>query len=386
MKRVILIRSNPVRPDPPVEKAALALLKAGYQVTIIGWDRDGEYVQKKDELRISGHKAEVVRFGIPATFSGGMKKNLKAMVIFQNRLRNWLVKHRADYDIIHAFDFDTGLIASRYAKKFRKKFVYHILDYYVASHGLRGTRLEKPILYIENSIINFADATLICTEKRREQIVGTNPKRLAVIHNTPSASQFRPCDPITKQTGRVKIAYVGILEPSRMLKQIAEVVSEDPGLELHVGGFGTLEAFFTEMSARCDNVFYYGRLPYDQTLSLEKECDIMTAIYDPSVDNHRYAAPNKFYESLMLGKPVIMVRGTGMSEVVEANGIGALIDYSREGLIDGITRLVASKDQWPAMEKRMKELYQNQFCWDEMERRLMRIYAELENEKNSDRQ
>ena len=90
MKRVILIRSNPVRPDPPVEKAALALLKAGYRVTIIGWDRDGEYFQQKDELRISGYKAEVVRFGIPATFSGGMKKNLKAMVIFQNRLRNWL--------------------------------------------------------------------------------------------------------------------------------------------------------------------------------------------------------------------------------------------------------------------------------------------------------
>ena len=377
MKRVILIRSNPVDPDPPVEKAALALLNAGYRVTIIGWDRNGHYSHRRDPLVIAGHRAEAVRFGIPATFSGGLKKNLKAMLIFQNRLRNWLIQNRADYDIIHAFDFDTGLIASRYAKKIQKKFVYHILDYYVASHGFRGTHLEKPILRLENSIIDFADVTVICTEKRREQIAGTKPKRLAVIHNTPSAAQIRPRDPITKNTGRVKIVYVGILERSRMLMEIAEAISEDPGLEFHVGGFGTLEVFFQEMSAKHDNIFYYGRLPYDQTLSLEMECDIMLAIYNPLVDNHRYAAPNKFYESLMLGKPVIMARGTGMSEVVAENGIGELIGYSKDGFVEGINRLVGRRDEWSSIEKRMKQIYQDQYCWDEMERRLMQIYAEL---------
>ena len=34
----------------------------------------------------------------------------------------------------------------------------------------------------------------------------------------------------------------------------------------------------------------------------------MTAIYDPNISNHYYAAPNKFYEALMLGKPLIMVK------------------------------------------------------------------------------
>ena len=43
MKRVMLIRSNPVNPDPPVEKMADTLLKQGYQVTIVGWDRYGKY-------------------------------------------------------------------------------------------------------------------------------------------------------------------------------------------------------------------------------------------------------------------------------------------------------------------------------------------------------
>lgn len=378
MKRAILLRSNPVNPDPPVEKAAVALLNAGYDVKILGWDRDADYSLKKNVAELSGHQVEVIRFGIKAQFSGGIKKNLIPLCVYLKRLRSWLVKNKATYDIVHAFDFDTGFVASQCAQKFNKKFVYHILDYYVASHGLRNTVLEKPICKLENSIINQADATIICTEKRKEQIAGTNPKRLAVIHNTPSATQMKQCEAKTKQTGRIKIAYVGILEPSRLIKDIADVVSESNDLEFHVGGFGTLDKYFAERARDVENIFYYGRLTYDHTLSLENECDIMLAIYDPVVDNHRFAAPNKFYESLMLGKPVIMARGTGMSEVVEANAIGELIEFSKEGFIDGVNRLIQRKDEWPLIESRMKEIYQNQYCWDEMERRLLGLYDNLE--------
>ena len=384
MKRVILLRSNPVNPDPPVEKAALALLSAGYNVIIIGWDRDTNYEQKKDIIQISEYEAEVIRFGIKAQFSGGIRKNLFPLCQFLKCLRSWLVKNKATYDVIHAFDFDTGFIAARYAKKFNKKFVYHILDYYVDSHGLRKTVLENPILKLENSVINYADATIICTEKRKEQIAESTPKRLAVIHNTPSAAQFKQCDIKTKQTGRIKIVYVGILQPARLLKEIAEAVSENNSVELHIGGFGSYEDFFKDMANRYDNIYYYGCLTYEQTLSLENECDIMLAIYDPTIENHRYAAPNKFYESLMLGKPVIMVCGTGMSEIVEDNAIGELIEYSKEGFIDGVNRLIERKEEWHSIGNRMKEIYRDQYCWDEMERRLMQIYTDLQNEENTD--
>ena len=384
MKKVILLRSNPVNPDPPVEKAALALLSAGYNVTIIGWDRDNNDELKKDVIQISDYEAEVIRFGIKAQFSGGIRKNLFPLCRFLKRLRSWLVKNRAAYDVIHAFDFDTGFIAARYAKKFGKKLVYHILDYYVDSHGLRKTILENPILTLENAVINYADATIICTEKRKEQIVGSTPKRLAVIHNTPSASQFKQCDIKTKQTGRIKIVYVGILQPARLLKEIAEAVSENNSFELHVGGFGSYEEYFKDMANRYDNIYYYGCLTYEQTLSLENECDIMLAIYDPTIENHRFAAPNKFYESLMLGKPVMMVRGTGMSEIVENNAVGELIEYSKEGFIDGVNRLMKRKDEWHSIGNRMKEIYRNQYCWDEMERRLIQIYTDLQNEENTD--
>lgn len=246
MKRVILLRSNPVNPDPPVEKAALALLRAGYHVTIIGWDRDADYALKKDIIYVADYEAEVIRFGIKGQFSGGLRKNLFPLCRFLNRLRVWLVKHKTEYDIIHAFDFDTGFVASGCARKFNKKFVYHILDYYADSHGLRKTALEGPVIQLENSVIDCADATIVCTEKRKEQIAGSSPKQLTVIHNTPAATQIGKCEDKTEQTGRIKIAYIGILGPSRLLKDIAEAVSENNRIELHVGGFGMLEGFFAE--------------------------------------------------------------------------------------------------------------------------------------------
>ena len=54
MKKVVLIRSNPVSPDPPVEKTANTLIKSGYKVTVIGWDRDRDWTfEDTDKLYMS---------------------------------------------------------------------------------------------------------------------------------------------------------------------------------------------------------------------------------------------------------------------------------------------------------------------------------------------
>lgn len=54
-------------------------------------------------------------------------------------------------------------------------------------------------------------------------------------------------------------------------------------------------------------IFFYGKILYYETLKLESSCDIMADLYDPSNPDNYYAALNKFYEALMLGKPLILV-------------------------------------------------------------------------------
>lgn len=369
------MRSNPVNPDSRVEKEASALIRAGYRVKILAWDRSEKYKINKSYININSKKAEIYRFGIPGTFGGGYK-NLKNLITFQIRLISWLIKNRDSYDIVHACDFDTAYSSYLVSRFTKKKLVFDIFDYLFTKPTGKFKLIQKYIIFLQKKIINYADATIICTEQRKRQIDGSNPKRLAVIHNSPpdvSNVLGRLC----LNENKIKIAYVGILQDYRFLVELAEVVRENRNWELHIGGFGKYEDYFKELSNNNPNIVYYGKLPYDKALELEKSCDILTAIYDPKINNHYYAAPNKFYEGLMLGKPLIMVRGTGMSEIIEQYGIGELMEFNIDSLRTAIEKLVKRKNEWPYMSEKMKTLYRQKYSWDSMEEKLIDLYKKI---------
>lgn len=374
-KSVIFLRSNPVNPDPRVEKEANSLIKAEYNVIVLAWDRSEKYKLRETNLELVNGYAKIYRFGIPATYGGGIKHNLKSLIVFQICLIKWLLKYRKQYDIIHACDLDTAFVASICSKILNKKLIYDIFDYYVDAFTV-PKRLKNIIERLDHRVINSADGVIICTEKRREQIKGSNPKRLTIVHNSPSLSLINK-DFLDLNKNKVKIAYVGILSEGRLLKELANVIINNSDLELHVGGFGKLESYFEELSLKYKNIIYYGKLEYSRTIELENSCDIMTAIYDPSIPNHFFAAPNKFYEALMLGKPIIMVKNTGMDQVISQNSIGEIIEYNLESLELGIQNLINRKTDWLEISSKMKEIYSQEYNWGEMEKRLTELYKTI---------
>ena len=377
MYNVVLIRSNPVRPYPRLEKMANCLAKNGYGVTVLAWDRDSDYEPREEELKLKDSTVKIIRIGLKGQFSGGIKKNLKGLVGFQKFIYSWLKAHKDEYDVIHAYDFDTGYTARKCAKKFKKKFIYDIPDYYVDSHGLNGSVIGKLVKRMEDSVINRSDATIICTEERKEQILGTHPRKLYVIHNTPDVD-ISDENAAVEVHERLKLVYVGIFGRVRYIDKIAEAVAARTDCEFHIGGFGAgMESYFEDMANKYDNIKYYGRIPYDRTIELERECDVMCAIYDPSVPNHYYAAPNKFYEALSLGKPLLMARNTGMASVVEEHGIGEVIDYNFDSLNGAIDRLIAERYRSGEIAKKAKALYNSKYSWKQMERVIKEIYTEL---------
>ena len=133
--RIILLRSTAVMPDPPVEKMASTLITLGHKVKILAWDRDNIYRERTSRKRLTNGEVDIIHFGIPAEYSGGLK-NLKALALFELRILRWLMRHHYEYDAIHAFDFDTGFAAMPCCRIFRKKLVYHVLDYYIEGHIL----------------------------------------------------------------------------------------------------------------------------------------------------------------------------------------------------------------------------------------------------------
>lgn len=370
--RVVFMRSNPVSPDPRVEKEVDCLVKNNWNVEILAWDRDDKYKVKEGLLERT-NSIKITRFGIPATFGGGFKKNFFPLLKFQMKLFQWLLRHKNTYDIIHACDFDTALIGTICGKLFRKKVIYDVFDSITAFEG--PDSIGKIVENIDVKLMNSVDAVIICTEKRKEQIAKASPKKIEVIYNTPLYVNIN--EDISLKPDKVKIGYVGILTKERFISELVQVVKNNPSYELHIGGFGELAEELVRASTEHDNIRFYGKLPYEKTLALENSCDIMTAIYDPDVSNHYYAAPNKFYEALMLGKPLIMVKNTGMSEVVAENNLGELIDFNSESLQKGIESLVRRRKEWPEISRKMKVLYEECYSWDKMEERITELYSNL---------
>ena len=60
-KRAVLLRSNPVSPDPPVEKMADTLLANGYEVTVVGWDRGDNTTEAIGKLSLERGTAKLIR-------------------------------------------------------------------------------------------------------------------------------------------------------------------------------------------------------------------------------------------------------------------------------------------------------------------------------------
>lgn len=378
--KVLFIRANPVKPDSRVEKEAASLVRNGYEVSILGWDRNGDYALRKEPLNDLMPEVEAYRVGIKSSFGSGMK-NLKHLLKFQREIRKFLKIN--EFDVVHACDFDTAFTAFHSIDHKKTRFVYDIFDYYADAFSIPSF-MRRPVIALDRKIINGADLSIICTEQRREQIAGSNPKKLIVIHNCPPKTALHDSSRDITERKTIRIAYFGILSASRLIKEMIEVVSENKEYELHIGGFGVLEDYVKEAAEKNENIIFYGTVPYQKVLEVESESDILTAIYDPAVKNHFYAAPNKFYESLMLGKPVIMAKNTGMSEIVEEHDIGATIDFSKEGIENGLIELTKKKLRWPQMSSRMKKLYSEEYSWDEMERRLIRAYQELNVGGNHD--
>ena len=198
-KKVCIIRSNPVRPDSRVEKEAWTLLKEGYDVHILSWDRDSNHDEQDGFIFVADERIPITWLGYKAAFNEGMK-SLKPYMKFQFHMRRWIQQHRNEIDVIHACDFDTAFFSR--GKSIGKRFVFDIFDFL---YGEPKSILQFAVKRAQLCLINSADATIICTEERREQIHDAHPKRLAVIHNTPCKTFYNSRFTYTRLTDQNRI-------------------------------------------------------------------------------------------------------------------------------------------------------------------------------------
>jgi len=260
----------------------------------------------------------------------------------------------------------------------KKKYIYHIADFYIDSHSNLPKMLKPIIKRLEFMVINNATATIICTEERIKQIEGSKPKNLTVIHNTPMVTKefindLTDGEKSDNSKQQIIFTYVGALAKSRFIESAVEVIKDYPEIVLNIAGMGALSEYVESMSNKYSNINYYGIVDYNEAFRLYSKTDFMFAIYDPEIMNHKFSAPNKVYEAMMLGKPIIVAKNTGIDRIVIDNKMGFVIDYSKDAFKELLDKIVNKTIDCEAIGVNAKLAY-DKYSWSTMKKRLVELY------------
>lgn len=371
MKTIMYVRSTGIYSCSRATKEITTFLRAGYRVLAVGWDREGNSEEKC--LQVFHDYLGQIRFFM---FDSQIKdhvgfKNIDKLYRWLKYVEEILKKNQSEIDIVHACNLDSILFCYKKCKKYGIKVVYDIFDYYVDNHTLIPSFVRPIIEALEIAIINHAHVTVICTEERREQIAKSKPKKLIVIHNTPEVEML-------KNEIVYDYFYCGTFAIQRLIEEILTEYKNNSDLKIGFAGYGLLKDQAVAVAKEYENFTYLGQVMYKDCLENESMAICLSAIYDPSQNrNHRLCAPNKFYESLALGKPIIVCRGTGIDRIVEENDIGIVIDYDVKQFYNAIRYLRDNPKKCKEMGTRARKIYEEQYNWGIMSLVLLNTYKEI---------
>jgi glycosyltransferase involved in cell wall biosynthesis len=79
--------------------------------------------------------------------------------------------------------------------------------------------------------------------------------------------------------------------------------------------------------------FFVPELDYATYLAYLAECDIGLVLFDTAIANMRVSAPNRFFDLLAAGLPMVATAIPEIATILERHGIGAVVDERRPALV-----------------------------------------------------
>ena len=360
---VLMARSTAIDPDPRVERAAYCLARSGASVLMVAWDREGQSPQHEQR----GERLEVLRIRSRGRYGGGLV-NVPGLIAFNVALIK--ISLRARPAVFHAVDLDTAVAALVSKWFFGTRFVYDIADWYADSR--RVGVLAPLVEAVERWVVRHADYVFVPHEARIAQI-GIEPAKWGVLYNTPE--ETAPSGETA--THEPYFAYVGVLHEDRGIRQLAEAAVQ-ARVSLVVAGYGPLETECRLLAEHNGLIRFLGRVPYARALAIEGRSVAILALYDPRQPNNRLAAPNKLYEAMMLGKPVITSSGTLVGDFVEQEGIGLVVRFGYPDEIAGAMRyLLEHPEEANRMGSKARRLYEERYSYEAQCRTLRDAYQSV---------
>lgn len=240
-------------------------------------------------------------------------------------------------DLIYTESLDSLMIAGAYKQRHAVKVFYEVADLrenYLTKPKNPGKRLlTNLLLQREKKAFQNVDFLVVTSPKFYEMHYSSliDRERMLFIPNAPDQGVFHSYQ--KKGDGRFTVGFIGSI---RYLKQMKMLVDAANAVDVDVlfAGAGGTTTEYGEIRRYCDgmkNIAFTGRYSYETEIAdLYGRVDCVYAVYDADNPNVRIALPNKLYESILCELPIIVAKGTYLSELVEENGVGISVSHLDE--------------------------------------------------------
>ncbi len=377
MKRVVLSVTNDLYTDPRVDKVSHSLEKMGCRVLLLGRRyADSPALQARtyqtDRMRMFFRKGPL--------FYAEFNIRLFFRLLF------------TPCDILVANDLDTLLPNVLVSRLRRKPLVYDSHEYFCqVLEVVSRPRVQAVWHRIERYCFPKLERVITVSDSIAEAYAKEYGKKVEVVRNVPVRStNVSPC--CRKDLGLPEDKKIIILQGNAIHKDRGgEVLVEampclpDEVLLLVVGSGDALPWMrqrVEELHIQ-DRVRFVGRVAPER-LSDYTRCADVGVSFDRNVClNHYFSLPNKLFEYIQAGLPLLVSDLPERRRIVETYGVGMVLDDLRPQAVAASVRKLLLDDVFYALCKKHCLEAAQVLHWENEEKILKKIYIPLINtEKN----
>jgi glycosyltransferase involved in cell wall biosynthesis len=365
IKTAIVSVTNDLVSDNRVHRTCTTLSEAGYRVTLIG--------------RKLSHSSPVSRSYKTHRFTLIFHKKMWFYAEYNFRLFFYILFHHCD--LLVSNDLDTLLANYRASKIKHCSLLYDSHEYFTEVPELINRpkvkrfweNLEKRIIpRLPYAITVNESLAKIYSEKYKIPFYSIRnvPYQKAVKEKMDVQSLFAfPVKHVLIYQGALNIGR-GIEKLIRSLKYL------DMDVVLMVVGKGDIENDLKTIAHKerlSDRVMFFGKIPLEELNAYTAAADIGFSLEEHLGNNYFYALPNKLFDYIQAGVPVICSAFPEMEKVVQQYKIGKAIAPCNEkelaSIINEVFENVTLLEEWKTNCIHASQ----ELCWEKEKEKLLKL-------------
>lgn len=373
-KRIIISAISDLVTDQRVHRTALTFTKQGWKVTLIGR-------KLKGSMPLNARRYRAFRFKLP------FEKGPLFYAAYNIRLFFYLMFRK--FDLLVANDLDTLLANYLAAVLKRKPILYDSHEFFTGVPELEKNSFARKVwITIERIIfprlkhiitVNNSIASLYSNMYKKEVKVIRNIPEMPLLTGQFQVEEFRKSIPVESEKKLLIMQGAGINVDRGAEEAVLAMQYIDFALLLIIGSGDVIEKLkeMVKQNNLHSKVKFFNKMSFDQLMNYTRAADAGLTLDKDTNLNYRLSLPNKLFDYIHAGVPVLASYVPEVKGIVEQYKIGVVIEnHDPKHIADKITFMFADENRYAEWKKNLLDAAR-QLSWSVEEKKLLDLTYEI---------